>query len=95
MEKQIAEETLRRANSALAWIKSLTSKLSAVRQPRKLKLVENLPLGEKRFLALVEVGGRQLLVGSTPTTISLIQRVDIAPNGLASDATPILFPPAC
>ena len=58
-----------------AWLKPLAAKLCAVRPPRRLKLVENLPLGEKRFLALVEVGGRQLLVGSTPTSISLIERL--------------------
>lgn len=60
---------------SFGWLKPLAARLAAVRAPRRLRLVESLPLGEKRCLALVEVGGRQLLIGATATSISLLDRL--------------------
>jgi len=37
-----------------------------------LRLIENLSMGEKRSVAVVQVGGQQYLVGNTPHQISLL-----------------------
>ncbi|HLI35060.1 MAG TPA: flagellar biosynthetic protein FliO [Terriglobia bacterium] len=42
------------------------------RQSREMRLCETLPLGEKRFLALVMIGDRKLLVGGAANSISLL-----------------------
>jgi flagellar biosynthetic protein FliO len=39
---------------------------------RALRLIETLSMGEKRSVALVQVGGQQYLVGNTPHQISLL-----------------------
>jgi len=39
---------------------------------RKLKLIETLPMGEKRSIALVQAGARKYLVASTPGQISML-----------------------
>jgi len=39
---------------------------------RKIKLVETLYLGSKKSLHLIKVGDRNILVGTTPTTITRI-----------------------
>ncbi len=49
------------------------------RQAREMRLCETLPLGEKRFLALVMIGERKLLVGGAANSISLLAE---CPSGL-------------
>ncbi len=39
---------------------------------RRLKLVETLALGERRFVAILSVNGRELLVGATPQSVALL-----------------------
>lgn len=39
---------------------------------RRLKLVETLALGDRRFVAILSVNGRELLVGATPQTVALL-----------------------
>jgi len=42
------------------------------RPPRRLQLCESLPLGEKRFLAVVRVDAQRFLIGGTGNSIALL-----------------------
>ena len=60
----------------LAFWRSLKGLLGKVRIQKKLRALqidETLPLGEKRFLALVRWNGETLLLGVTPQNITLLQ----------------------
>ena len=43
--------------------------------PRRLRLCESLPLGERRFVAVVEFDGARFLVGGTPSSLVLLSRL--------------------
>jgi len=43
--------------------------------PRRLRLCESLPLGERRFVAVVEFDRARFLVGGTPTSLVLLSRL--------------------
>jgi Flagellar biosynthesis protein, FliO len=45
------------------------------RAPRRLRLCENLPLGERRFVAVVEFDRARFLVGGTPSSLVLLSRL--------------------
>jgi flagellar biogenesis protein FliO len=45
------------------------------RQPRRLRLCESLPLGERRFVAVVEFDQSRFLVGGTPSSLVLLSRL--------------------
>ncbi|MGH9412363.1 MAG: flagellar biosynthetic protein FliO [Terriglobales bacterium] len=42
------------------------------RRQRRLRLIETLALGERRFIGLLAVDGRELLVGATSHSLSLL-----------------------
>lgn len=42
------------------------------RRERRLRLVETLALGERRFVAVLNVDGREFLVGATPQSVALL-----------------------
>lgn len=46
------------------------------RAPRRLHLCENLPLGDRRFVALVECEGSRFLLGGTSTSLVLLARLE-------------------
>lgn len=46
------------------------------RRERSLRICETLPLGDKRFLAIVQFEGRRFLIGATNQSISLLDRLD-------------------
>jgi flagellar biogenesis protein FliO len=49
------------------------------RAPRRLRLCESLPLGERRFVAVVEFDESRFLVGGTPSSLVLLSRLqDVA-----------------
>ncbi len=52
------------------------------RAPRRLRLCESLPLGERRFVAVVEFDQERFLVGGTPSSLVLLARLADA-GGLA------------
>lgn len=52
---------------------------------RKLRLRETLPLGEKRFLAVVQFEQEQFLVGGTGQSIALLARLN-SDNSLTTPA---------
>jgi len=60
------------------------------RAPRRLRLCESLPLGERRFVAVVEFEAERFLLGGTPSSMVLLSRLADCRNqedGLAPEAT--------
>ena len=45
------------------------------RAPRRLRLCESLPLGERRFVAVVEFDQARFLVGGTPSSLVLLSKL--------------------
>jgi len=45
------------------------------RAPRRLRLCESLPLGERRFVAVVEFDRARFLVGGTPSSLVLLSKL--------------------
>lgn len=45
------------------------------RRERAMRLCETLPLGDRRFLALVLVEGHKFLVGTAANSVSLVARI--------------------
>ena len=45
------------------------------RAPRRLRLCESLPLGDRRFVAVVEFDQARFLVGGTPSSLVLLARL--------------------
>jgi flagellar biogenesis protein FliO len=41
-----------------------------------MRVTENVPLGEKRFVALVTVDGREFLIGGGPSGVSLLSQLE-------------------
>jgi flagellar biogenesis protein FliO len=65
-----------------AWLKRFSSLVSVRRSERRLRLCEMLPLGEKRFVAVVEYGAERFVLAGTPQRISLLKRLPISGEGL-------------
>lgn len=53
--------------------------------PRRLRLCENLPLGERRFVAVVEFDAARFLVGGTPSSLVLLSRLADAGSAAQSE----------
>jgi flagellar biogenesis protein FliO len=71
--------------TATAWfargfeaIRTFLRSFTIRRRDRSLRICETLPLGEKRFVAVVQFEGRRFLIGSTNQSISLLDRLDAA-----------------
>ena len=45
------------------------------RTPKQLRLCESLPLGERRFVAVVEFEKERFLLGGTPSSMVLLSRL--------------------
>ena len=56
------------------------------RAPKRLRLCESLPLGERRFVAVVEFEQTRFLVGGTPSSLVLLSRLDPTTNGKKNDS---------
>jgi flagellar biogenesis protein FliO len=59
------------------------------RAPRRLRLCESLPLGERRFVAVVEFGQARFLLGGTSASLVLLARLEDLENAgsLAPEAS--------
>lgn len=64
------------ASKVAAFLGRLVSSVSTRRRERRLRLCEMLPLGEKRFVAVVEYGSQKFLLAGTPQNISLLRHLD-------------------
>jgi flagellar biogenesis protein FliO len=64
-------------SSPLASLWELLRRASATvriqRRERRLRLLETLPLGEKRLIAVLEFEEQRFLVAATPNSVSLLQ----------------------
>jgi len=55
------------------------------KRPRALQLAEMLPLGEKRFLAVVQWEGERILLGVTAQSITLLEPKELPARQDAGD----------
>jgi len=55
------------------------------RTPRRLRLRETLPLGEHRFVAVIEFERRRLLIGGTPSSLVLLAQLGSDPADTDAD----------
>jgi flagellar biogenesis protein FliO len=67
---------------ALSWWQSLL-RISR-RAPRRLRLCESLPLGDRRFVAVVEFDQARFLVGGTPASLVLLARLESNRSGVSA-----------
>ena len=72
--KAEGQEATTSSSRLLALCKRVVSTVSVRRRDRRLRLCEMLPLGEKRFVAVVEYGAERFLLAGTPQRISLLKR---------------------
>jgi flagellar biogenesis protein FliO len=83
------EETLRisasvfRMRGATLWERLL--RLGG-RAPRRLRLCESLPLGDRRFVAVVEFDRERFLVGGTQSSLVLLSRLEEAGGAIGGKA---------
>jgi flagellar biogenesis protein FliO len=71
-------ETLRiRPGTPGAWLGALWERVLRIsrRTPKGLRLCESLPLGERRFVAVVEFEKARFLVGGTASSLVLLSRL--------------------
>lgn len=71
--------TLSRGWNLRSWL----AKPRVRRRERRLRLVETLPLGERRFVAVVSIDGHEFLVGATPQSLSLLGELGCDSNAFA------------
>ena len=62
---------------AWAWLRAWQGTRSPT---RRLRVAETVSLGEKRFVAVVQVDGRHFLVAGGPTNIALLAQLDTQEN---------------
>jgi len=74
------------ALTAYLFRKYLNPKLGGAGGGMLLRVKGTIPLGVKKEIALVEVGGKILVVGVTPTQISLL--CEMEPERMAPPASP-------
>ncbi len=64
------------------WLQGVGSMRLLQVKPRRLRVAETVSLGEKRFVSIVEVDGRSLLIGGGSAGVALLQQLDAtAPEG--------------
>lgn len=61
---------------AWKWLTRHTRDVVARGVPRRLKVAETVSLGEKRFVAILQVDGEQFLVGGSPSNIVLLAKLE-------------------
>jgi flagellar biogenesis protein FliO len=63
---------LLRTSSALKWI---MQRVRAQQARRNLRVCENVSLGDKRFVAVVQVDEERFLIGGSSSSVSLLARL--------------------
>lgn len=63
------------------------------RKQRCMRLCETLPLGDRRYLALVEIDGRRFLVGAAANSLSLLARLPSPPDPFTGAVPDAMFNP--
>jgi flagellar biogenesis protein FliO len=67
---------LRAISQLLAAVGNSLRKVKVRRRERALQLCETLPLGDRRFVMVVQFERRRFLIGATNQSISLLDRLD-------------------
>ena len=69
----------RKSPSVISFFRSVLSRTlnwfrtrQLARDPRKLKLLESVSLGDKRFAAVLEYEGHRFLIGGAPQSVQLL-----------------------
>jgi flagellar biogenesis protein FliO len=62
------------------------------RSPRRLRLCESLPLGDRRFVAVVEFEQSRFLLGGTAASLVLLARLEDGQALLAADSLSGVIP---
>jgi len=63
-----------------AWLSLFWRKASVRGRVRRLRLSESLPLGEKRFVAVIQFESERFLIGGGPSTVNLLARLGEGPD---------------
>jgi len=58
------------------WVRRHSQGLLARQASRRLRMVETLSLGEKRFVSIVEVDGEQFLLGGSASSVALLAKLE-------------------
>jgi hypothetical protein len=66
---------------AFSWLQSRV----AIKTTKRLRVAETVSLGEKRFVALISVEGREFLIGGGSSGVSLLTALGEARNADASE----------
>jgi flagellar protein FliO/FliZ len=69
--------------AALAWL-ARRGAFARLRRPGVVTVETAVPLGDRRQLVIVSVEGRRLLLGMTPTQISMVTELGPAPASFDS-----------
>jgi flagellar protein FliO/FliZ len=64
--------------AALAWL-ARRGAFASLRRSGAVTVETAVPLGERRSLVIVAVEGRRLLLGLTPTTVSMVTELSAVP----------------
>jgi len=75
------QRTPSRVEQLLAFAQKVLRSVRVQRRKRSMSLCETLPMGEKRFLAIVEIDRQRLLIAATTQSIALLQRLDSSGEG--------------
>lgn len=60
--------------AARGWLR----KIQIRQNNKRLRVCETVPLGERRFIAVIQVDNKQFLVGGAPNSVSLLAQLDKA-----------------
>lgn len=58
-----------------AWLKARHRAMVRTRTEKRMRVVENVPLGERRFVALLRVDEREFLIAASGAGVSLLQEL--------------------
>lgn len=64
-----------RAQKAWKWLRQRGKLGVFAQRNRRLRLSETVPLGEKRFVSLIEVDNISFLIGSSPQSVTLLAQL--------------------
>jgi flagellar protein FliO/FliZ len=66
----------------------MPNQFGVIGKKRLIQVVETVSLGEKRNLALVKVGSEHLLLGSTPSSISVLEKIQLSAGEISHAEAP-------
>jgi flagellar biogenesis protein FliO len=69
-------QAMRLWSAFVAAFRTVRARLAAARPERRLRVCESVPLGEKRFLAVVKFERNRFLIGCTANSVVLLTRLD-------------------